>query len=146
MDLAFAEPRARKLYTCHQCPKQRRASRHCEEPGLRNLKRTIRVDDKSLAYTFCPGKATWYPEIAQLYLSCRIAQATGIMPREGGLDRQSAAFPDALHQFIERWQERMYGRVWGDIGTFVGKVISSFSKRGSGGGQHTGATPSTTEG
>lgn len=94
-----------------------------------------------MAYTFCPGKATWFPEAAALYIACRIACATGIMPREGGLDAQAAAFPEALHAFIDRWQERMYGRVWADIGTFVGKVLSSFGKKKGTGGQHTGAAP-----
>jgi hypothetical protein len=86
------------------------------------------VDQVSLKYSFCPGKATWYPEVAKVFEWCRIALETGILPEEGSYLDQPALFVEVFPTFVERWRERSYQRVWLDISEFSPKVIEAFGK------------------
>jgi len=61
------------------------------------------------------------------------------MPRDGGLDRQDAVFPDVLYAFTERWMARTYAMIWHDVGEFTSKVLAAvFGKKG---GSSTGSPP-----
>ena len=79
----------------------------------------------SWEYSFCPGKATWYVEVAELFEQCRVAMVTGIMPRGPRMDDQDALFAEAFPVFIERWTERNYQRVWADVGEFTNSVLKA---------------------
>lgn len=90
----------------------------------------MEVGAGSLAYRFCPAKATWYDEIAELFEVCRLAMETGIMPKGLNLDDQDEIFAAALPAFVERWRERHYNRVWQDVHEFTGKVLEAvFGKK-----------------
>lgn len=99
--------------------------RKCQEPGFSNLKKPWRIDDYSLSYTFCPGKATWFEEILSLFRQCRVAMETGIMPKEGSFEDQDTLFCDVFPAFVERWKDRFYAMVWRDVRKFTQQVLQS---------------------
>lgn len=88
-------------------------------------KTPLSVDKASLKYPFCPGKATWFPEIAAIFLQCQVAYKTGIMPRAGGLEDQGELFAQVFPAFVERWGERVYNRVWADTMNTVNQVLKA---------------------
>ncbi len=90
-----------------------------------NLKRVMSVDAAGLKYGFCPGKATWYVDIYNLYYQCRIALETGILPHEGSLQDQDETFCEVFPLFVDRWKERTYGRVWEDTRQYVEAVLKA---------------------
>ena len=104
--------------------------RKCEAPGFSNLRSPLTVDKAGLSYLFCPGKATHYPEIIELFDSCRVAYTTGIMPKAGGLEDQDGIFTEVFPAFTERWRERMYNRWWGDISEFTNNVLKAIFGKG----------------
>jgi hypothetical protein len=88
------------------------------------------VDRGSLAYTFCPGKATWYPWALLLVQDCLVAAETGILPREGSLQDQDALFVEVFPLFVRRWKERCYDRLWVDVRAFAKAILEAvFPKR-----------------
>lgn len=131
MELEFADHQRRKAFACHVCPAAVKKGRKCGEPSFDVLK-NMRVDPKrGIGFTFCPGKATWYPLILELYDACRVALETGILPRQGGVEDQSELFGEVFPTFVERWKARTYERIWGDVQAFTEAVLKSlFGKRG----------------
>jgi hypothetical protein len=79
-------------------------------------------------YSFCPGKATWYPELAIVFEQCFVANETGILPSDGSFQDQSELFVEAFPTFVERWKWRWYGRVWHDVSDATGKVFEALGK------------------
>jgi hypothetical protein len=130
VDLYYADEKVRKLHTCSVCrlnpsnAKQRR----CEEPGFQNLKKPRKLDDGSFEYSFCPGKATWYDEIQDLFEQCRVAFETGILPSEGSLQDQDEMFLDAFYIFVEHWTARRYTRIWKDVREFTKGILEAIFK------------------
>jgi hypothetical protein len=96
--------------------------RRCAEPDFDVIK-PRRIDDASLNYTFCPGKATWYGEIAEVFEQCRVALETGILPSKGTLEDQDEIFVEVFPYFVQRWRDRQYQRVWVDIRTYIAALI-----------------------
>jgi hypothetical protein len=87
---------------------------------------------------FCPAKATWYPEIAELFNQSRVALETGILPREGSFCDQDELFYEVFPFFVERWKEKTYGRMWEDIQDFTLTVVKGIfggKKGGTSGGK-----------
>lgn len=109
------------MYNCEICLKNPAIAkeRRCQEPGFDNLRKPRRVDDYSQEYSFCPGKATWFEEIAVVFEQCRIAFETGIMPTKGALDDQAELFTECFPTFVFRWKDRTYNRVWADVQSFT---------------------------
>lgn len=83
------------------------------------------MDGLGLEYTFCAGKATWYEEIATLFGECRIALETGILPDKGGIKDQSEMFIEVFPEFVSRWRERSYNRVWQDTREYSQAVLEA---------------------
>jgi len=92
-------------------------------------KAPMAVGPGGLAYSFCPGKATWDQDTAELFDTCRVTLETGIMPIGGELGDQDAHFAAALPVFVDRWRERAYQRAWSDGGEFLSQVLGSIFKR-----------------
>jgi hypothetical protein len=88
------------------------------------------VDDFSLSYSFCPGKATWYEDIAEVFDQCRIALETGILPSKGSLNDQSEMFCEAFPIFLARWKERQYNRIWTDVRDYTKQVLEALFPKG----------------
>lgn len=103
--------------------------RKCEEPGFQNMKRPRKIDDKSLEYSFCAGKATWYNGLHSVYEECKVAMYTGILPNEGSFYEQDSIFVEAFPAFVHRWKERNYGRIWEDVKDFVEPILKSFGTK-----------------
>ena len=91
------------------------------------------MDDYGLEYYFCPGKATWYDEIAELFGQCRMALETGIMPNKGSFQDQSAMFVEVFPEFVQRWKERSYNKVWHDTREFTKAVLEAVFGKSKGG-------------
>lgn len=88
------------------------------------------MDSQGLLFDFCPGKATWYAEIAEVFQQCRIAMETGILPKDGSLEDQDALFVECFTDFVFRWKDRQYQRIWGDVHVFTKNVLESiFGKK-----------------
>lgn len=117
------------MHDCSVCPQAQKATRKCDQEGFENTKgRGWRVDSRSLTYKFCPGKATWYPEIFDTFEECRLAYYTGILPGEGNFFDQHELFVECYPSFIEHWRERHYGRIWRDVEEFTEKVLEAVGK------------------
>lgn len=128
VDLWFAGDNEKRVYNCSFCRKnpQTAKERKCEDPGFKNLARPRQVDPKfGLKFDFCPGKATWYPEIAELFMHCAVAMETGVLPQAGAFEDQSDMFVEVFPEFIARWKELQYNRMWSDIRTFAQFVLKS---------------------
>lgn len=131
VDLYFAEERDKKRFRCSGCKAQK--DRRCGERGFENLSRKpMKVGEGSLAYPFCPGKATWYAEITELFEPCRVALETGIMPKRGSMEDQPELFVTVFPVFLERWRDRHYQRVWQDVWHAVKTVLNSVFGKGKG--------------
>jgi hypothetical protein len=93
-------------------------------------RRPFEIDKGSLSYPFCPGKATWYAEYAELFEQCRVALEAGIMPKAGSLEDQDDLFVEAFPAFVERWRERSYQRMWRDVVEHTQKTLEAiFGKK-----------------
>lgn len=141
IDLYFGPPDRKKIFDCSQCRKNpvTAKQRNCEAPGFDNLRRPMKVNPQKadLALPFCPAKATWYPEIAELFNECRVTLETGILPKEGAFLNQSDLFHEVFPYFVERWKEKTYQRMWDDIQDFTLTVVKGIfggKKGGRGGG------------
>lgn len=103
-------------------------SRRCQEPGFEALSHRPRwVDAEGPKYNFCPGKATWYEEIAILFEQCRVALETGILPKAGALEDQDELFNEVFYTFVERWRTRQYRLLWKDISEMAEAILKAFS-------------------
>lgn len=113
----------------------------CAKPGFVNVPDAVlnqmiskgqfgywEVDQFSLKYMFCPGKATWYPEIAEVFSECMIALETGFLVQPGGIADQSDLFAEVFPVFAERWMYRKYWRVWADVLEFTPKVLEQIGR------------------
>ena len=133
MDLWHADDKLKRSYDCGVCARNPATAkeRKCQSPGFDNLRKPRKVDDFGLAFSFCPGKATWYPEIAELFLQCRVTLETGILPEGGSFAEQSESFVEVFPDFVLRWKERTYNRIWQDTRDFTKSVLESiFGNKG----------------
>lgn len=96
--------------------------------GFNNMKIAKSMSANGLPLTFCPSKATWYPELLELYDECLIAYKTSLLPQEGGLENQSALFNDVFGFFVSYYDKRRYAQVWTDVGDFTHKIFEAISK------------------
>ena len=127
VDLWFADNTAKNSFNCDLCRKNPNTAkeRRCQEPGFENLKKPRKVDDSSGAYSFCAGKATWYDEIAELFVSCRTSMETGILPKSGALEDQDELFAEVFPHFVAKWKDRHYARIWVDVRDFTKTVLEA---------------------
>jgi len=135
IDLWFADTDKKKAFSCQLCVKNPATAkeRRCQSPGFENLRKPRKVDDYGLEFTFCAGKATWYEEIADLFAECRVALETGILPNKGSFQDQSEMFVAVFPEFVQRWKERSYNRVWQDTREFTKAVLETVFGKGKGG-------------
>lgn len=134
VDLWFADDKRRRAFNCATCPNNVKLERRCQENGFENTKREWSVDDKGLKVRFCPGKATWYGEIIDVFRECRVAFETGVLPRAGALEDQSDIFADVFPFFVERWSDRRFLKIRGEIVDFVSQVLTAIFGKKKGGG------------
>jgi hypothetical protein len=141
VDLWWTDAKTQKGFQCSKCPEQKKRKMRCGEPGFVNVPEPVLkrlsangqhgywpVDDYSRKYMFCPGKATWFPEMAELFEQCRVAIETGHLPRPGALEDQNEMFVDVFPDFVERWQSRRYYRTWSDVVDYTPKVLEAIGK------------------
>lgn len=96
--------------------------------GFENMKVAKSMGMNGLPLRFCPSKATWYPEIIDLYDECLIAYKTSLLPQEGGLESQSVLFNSVFGFFVTYYDKRQYAQIWSDVSDFTGKVFEAISK------------------
>lgn len=128
IDLYFADEKTIKQYSCSTCPEAQQKQRRCKDDGFNNLAKPKSIDDAGLKLTFCPGKATWYPEIVEAFAQCFIAYKSGILPKPGGIEDQSPIFSEVFYTFVERYEARRYVKVWKDVGEFAHSVLEAIAK------------------
>jgi len=128
VDLRFASAKDRKQYLCKTCNQAQKKVRRCAEPGFKNLKKPKKVDGYGLEYSFCAGKAMWYPEIATLFEELQVAYFTGLLPEPGTVKDQDEVFAEVFPSFVDRWQHRSYYRVWSDVDEYAPKVFEAIGK------------------
>lgn len=101
----------------------------CESDGFNNLpNRKMGVDSGGTKRPFCPGKATWYPELQRVFDQCLIAKETGLLPKPGGVDDQEELFTEVFGAFVQAYNWRWYGRIWRDVGDVIPKVLEAVAK------------------
>lgn len=88
------------------------------------------MDELSYKYQFCPGKATWYAEVAELFEMCLMSMRTGILPKDGSFLDQDELFVEVFPFFVQRWNERAYYRVWSDVRSYVTDTANSIMGKG----------------
>jgi len=130
IDLHFAVESDKRQYRCSKCPKMQQQLRKCDDDGFEQFSRARRVGSDKLSdeYRFCPGKATWYDEVAELFYNLRMAYETHILPKPGDLIDQDAEFWMLYPWFVSKWSDRSYARVWADVSEFTPKVLEAFAK------------------
>jgi hypothetical protein len=130
VDLAFASPKARARFECGKCCEQFKEKRKCQSNNFNVDMKPIHIDDWSLSYSFCPAVVYQHLDIQKLFLECRIAMKTGILPRAGNLENQDPNFQIALYAFIDRWESRTYAMVWRDVSEFTKEILGAiFGKK-----------------
>jgi hypothetical protein len=120
------------MYNCGLCRKnpQTAKDRGCQEEGFQNLRKPRRVDPSGQDYFFCPGKATWHDEIAELFQQCRVATETAILPKQGSLEDQDELFYECFPDFVVKWKDKTYHKIWSDVHAFTKVVLESiFGKK-----------------
>lgn len=55
---------------------------------------------------------------------------TGILPEEGSLQDQSAAFVEVFDVFVARWHDRLYAKLWGDVRQFAESILNGLFGKG----------------
>lgn len=58
---------------------------------------------------------------------------TGILPEKGSFEQQSEMFVDVFPEFVQRWKERNYNRIWQDTREFTKVVLESIFGKNKGG-------------
>jgi hypothetical protein len=133
VDIHFADNKDKKRFNCEVCPELTKKRNKCQKPGFQNV-RKMRVDLLGGEYTFCPGKATWYDQIALTFVDCRIALEAGIFPSPGSLQDQPEMFADVFYDFMDHWNHRKYSRTLKDAGLMAAAFIEQIFKGLSGKG------------
>lgn len=127
MELNFAEDDRKRVFNCAKCPVGVQQGRKCGDDGFLNLEKPMPVTPGGLEFTFCPGKATWYEEIAELFMLCKMSYYTGILPTPGAFEDQPELFVEVFPYFVSRYSELKYNYVRREITEFVGTVLKSFT-------------------
>lgn len=83
------------------------------------------VDRLGFPVPFCPGKARWSEEMAEVFNQCLILVETGASPNRGGMSEQSAILNEVLPVFLVRWRERLYQRLWSDVSAYTKSVLQA---------------------
>jgi hypothetical protein len=94
---------------------------------VKGKKQLVQVDKSGAQFTFCPGKAQWYPLADHIFRQCKDAYYTGYLPEPGAYLDQSELFCESYAVFCERFKEREYNRTWSDVGKFAPEVIKALS-------------------
>lgn len=98
-------------FDCEGCPERTQKQRRCRESredftseDNRNGQYVfpIRLHEGGEAYGFCPAKATWDPDVADILNILTICAEMGQMPYEGGVFEQPEWFVDMLGWFIPK--------------------------------------------
>lgn len=113
------------MFLCSNCNEVVAKQRRCGEEGFNNVKKPFSLDEVGMKFNFCPGKATWFVDIVDLYESCRVAMETGILPERGTLGEQDELFVEVFPTFVDRWKTRTYQKIWADVGDFANIVLKS---------------------
>lgn len=88
----------------------------------------MRLQEGGDSFGFCPAKATWDPEVTQLYRLCQISYETGTMWEPGGLKEQPDWFIELLSWFISVYDNtKFYSRARAILGD--GKTKNGTDKR-----------------
>lgn len=59
-------------------------------------------------YGFCPGKATWDPEVASIFSTLVVSAETGVMMKAGGLEDQPAEWIELLSEFLPKYSDQRF--------------------------------------
>lgn len=107
IEVSFADDA--KRFDCAACPIEVQELRRCHEDRFDFGPEDaaffpIRVSDGGTLFGFCPGKATWYPDVAALYRMLSLVAETGTMPYEGGLMDQPDWIIELLGYFVPRYK------------------------------------------
>ena len=112
-----------------------KVKRNCAGDGFENSKvrkdgsrEMWSVDRYGVMLPFCPAKATWYPNIMQLFIECKAAYYTGYLPKPGDFWDQDQTFCEVYHVFVERFEDRKYARVWDKVNKIIPDVLKALGE------------------
>lgn len=100
-----------RSFDCETCPERTKKLRRCredredfkhEDNRKGNVIFPIRLKPGGEPYGFCPAKATWTSDPADLLNLLTICAETGQMPYEGGLFEQPDWFVDLMGWFVPK--------------------------------------------
>ena len=98
-------------FTCSKCDDAVKKLRRCQEDRFDFTEKDnasiwpMHVEPGGLQFNFCPGKATWDSEAAELYKVLEISYHTNHLPFSGPLLDQPAWFIDCLHSFMTLYDD-----------------------------------------
>jgi len=125
--LTFADKAALKSsgrnFTCSKCNDAVKKLRRCGEDRFDFTEKDnasifpMHVEKGGPQFGFCPGKATWDIEVAEIYKLLEITYHTKHLPFVGPLLEQPAWFIDCLHSFITMYDDYRFASrqkaMWG---------------------------------
>lgn len=111
-------------FTCSKCDPSVKKLRRCQEDRWDFTDKDngaiwpMYVEKGGPTFNFCPGKATWDHEVAELYKILEITYHTKQLPFSGALLEQPSWFIDCLHSFLVMYDDlKYYSRqksIWGN--------------------------------
>ena len=142
LELIFSDPKSLakdgRNFDCSKCPESIQRIRRCKEDRW-----DFTINDGPIwpmyvhrggtLYGFCPAKATWYPDISNLFRLLSISAETGKMLKSGGISSQPAWFIDLLGWFLPRYNQTKFASnvraVLGDGSNLKGKLGGNNNRR-----------------
>jgi hypothetical protein len=113
-------------FTCSKCDDSVKKLRRCQEDRFDFTEKDnasiwpMQVEKGGPQFGFCPGKATWDSQVAELYKILEISYHTKHLPFSGPLLDQPAWFVDCLHMFMTMYDDLRFASrqkaMWGGGG------------------------------
>lgn len=126
IELLFADTARLKssgrCFTCSECPDAIKTLRRCEEDRWDFTEEDasfwpIQITPEGGFFSFCPGKATWDMEVANIFRMLVITAETGQLLEKGAILDQQRWYIELLSWFLPRYNDlRFYSRARAILG------------------------------
>jgi hypothetical protein len=111
LELSFANPAQLKkegrVFDCANCPNSIQKIRRCKEDkeftAADGAIWPMYINKGGTMYNYCPGKATWDAQAAELFHRLVLMCEMKVFPRAGGIDDQDSDIIETLAWFLPKY-------------------------------------------